>query len=148
MDRSLRSVLLGTFLLRLASGLTGTMLVFYLKDLPTFGGSDVDPFTFADPGDLVDERLLCGGVRVGDASGGPVVDGKRHPVSCIDQPRVRRVRQPRRQPVPLDRGYHARGVRPQRPDDRIRLRRARVGDEQPHRRAVYRRRPLIGRLVP
>lgn len=43
MDRSIRSVLVGTFVLRLATSLTGTMLVYYLADLPAHGGPEVQP---------------------------------------------------------------------------------------------------------
>ena len=40
-------MLLGTFVLRFASGLTGAMLVYYLADLPSFGGERVTPITVA-----------------------------------------------------------------------------------------------------
>lgn len=43
MDRSLRACLGGTLLLRFSSGLTAAMLVFYLADLPRYGGSTVSP---------------------------------------------------------------------------------------------------------
>jgi MFS family permease len=42
-DRSLWAVILGTFTLRLSTGLTGTMLVYYLAELPKHGGEAVDP---------------------------------------------------------------------------------------------------------
>jgi MFS family permease len=42
MDRSLRAVLLGTFTLRFSTGLTGSMLAFYLLHLPEHGGPVVD----------------------------------------------------------------------------------------------------------
>jgi MFS family permease len=42
MDRSLWAVVLGTFTLRFSTGLTGAMLVYYLDDLPTYGGQRVD----------------------------------------------------------------------------------------------------------
>jgi MFS family permease len=42
MDRSLRSVLLGTFTLRFSTGLTGSMLAFYLAHLHEHGGPMVD----------------------------------------------------------------------------------------------------------
>ncbi len=42
MDRSLRAVLLGTFTLRFSTGLTGSMLAFYLAHLPAHGGPPVD----------------------------------------------------------------------------------------------------------
>jgi DHA1 family multidrug resistance protein-like MFS transporter len=42
MDRSLRAVLLGTFTLRLSTGLTGSMLAFYLAHLHEHGGPRVD----------------------------------------------------------------------------------------------------------
>ncbi len=43
-SRSLYAVLLGTFSLRFSTGLTGALLAFYLADLPSFGGTRVDPF--------------------------------------------------------------------------------------------------------
>ena len=42
MDRSLWAVVLGTFTLRFSTGLTGAMLVYYLDDLPAYGGERVD----------------------------------------------------------------------------------------------------------
>lgn len=42
-ERSLWAVILGTFTLRLSTGLTGTMLVYYLDELPQHGGEAVDP---------------------------------------------------------------------------------------------------------
>jgi MFS family permease len=42
MDRSLWAVVLGTFTLRFSTGLTGAMLVYYLDDLPAYGGQQVD----------------------------------------------------------------------------------------------------------
>ena len=42
MDRSLWAVILGTFTLRFSTGLTGAMLVYYLDDLPQYGGQRVD----------------------------------------------------------------------------------------------------------
>lgn len=41
MERSLRFVLLGTFTLRFSTGLTGSMLAFYLAHLPEHGGPEV-----------------------------------------------------------------------------------------------------------
>jgi MFS family permease len=43
MERSLWSVLLGTFTLRFSTGLTGALLVYYLANLPEHGGEAVDP---------------------------------------------------------------------------------------------------------
>lgn len=43
MERSIAAVLIGTFLLRLSTSLTGTMLVYYLADLPRYGGPVVLP---------------------------------------------------------------------------------------------------------
>ena len=40
--RSLGAVLLGTFTLRFSTGLTGTLLIYYLADLPAHGGPSVD----------------------------------------------------------------------------------------------------------
>lgn len=40
--RSLGAVLLGTFTLRFSTGLTGTLLIYYLADLPTHGGPVVE----------------------------------------------------------------------------------------------------------
>ena len=45
MDRSLWAVVMGTFTLRFSTGLTGAMLVYYLADLPSYGGPPVDAFT-------------------------------------------------------------------------------------------------------
>ncbi|HLE89461.1 MAG TPA: MFS transporter [Candidatus Limnocylindria bacterium] len=45
MSRSIQSVLLGTFSLRFSTGLTGGLLVYYLDDLPLFGGAHVDSTT-------------------------------------------------------------------------------------------------------
>jgi MFS family permease len=42
-QRSLWAVIAGTFTLRFSTGLTGTMLVYYLAELPEHGGSSVDP---------------------------------------------------------------------------------------------------------
>jgi MFS family permease len=44
MDRSLRAVLLGTFTLRFSTGLTSSMLAFYLAHLGEHGGPSVDGF--------------------------------------------------------------------------------------------------------
>lgn len=41
MNRSIRAVLLGTFTLRFSTGLTGGLLVYYLADLPEYGGPEV-----------------------------------------------------------------------------------------------------------
>ncbi len=41
--RSLLAVLFGTFTLRLSTGLTGALLVYYLADFEKFGGGRVDP---------------------------------------------------------------------------------------------------------
>jgi MFS family permease len=41
MDGSLRAVLIGTFTLRFSTGLTGSMLAFYLAHLPDHGGPEV-----------------------------------------------------------------------------------------------------------
>ncbi len=45
MTASLRAALGGTFLLRMASGLTAAMLVYYLADLPRHGGPEVSALT-------------------------------------------------------------------------------------------------------
>ena len=42
MDRSLRAVLIGTFTLRFSTGLTGSMLAFYLAHLSEHGGPSID----------------------------------------------------------------------------------------------------------
>jgi MFS family permease len=44
MQRSLRSVLVGTFTLRFSTGLTGALLVYYLAKLPEHGGAEVTAF--------------------------------------------------------------------------------------------------------
>ncbi|HEU4864334.1 MAG TPA: MFS transporter, partial [Candidatus Limnocylindria bacterium] len=41
MQRSINAVLLGTFTLRLSTGLTGAMLLYFLAQLPDFGGPRV-----------------------------------------------------------------------------------------------------------
>jgi MFS family permease len=41
MNRSINAVLLGTFTLRFSTGLTGAMLLYYLAQLPDFGGQEV-----------------------------------------------------------------------------------------------------------
>src|SRR5215213_6156409 len=41
MDRSLAAVLTGTFTLRFSTGLTGTMLVYFVAELPEHGGTEV-----------------------------------------------------------------------------------------------------------
>ena len=45
MTRSLRAVLLGNFTLRFSTGLTGTLLLYYLTDLPKYGGVAVTAVT-------------------------------------------------------------------------------------------------------
>jgi MFS family permease len=44
-SRSITAVLLGTFTLRFSTGLTGGLLVYYLAQLPTYGGAHVDSTT-------------------------------------------------------------------------------------------------------
>lgn len=44
MHRSILAVLFGTFTLRFSTGLTGTLLFYYLADLPTHGGPEVSAF--------------------------------------------------------------------------------------------------------
>ena len=41
MARPLLAVILGTFTLRLATGITGSMLLFYYADFPSYGGESV-----------------------------------------------------------------------------------------------------------
>lgn len=43
MQRSIWAVIVGTFTLRFSTGLTGTLLVYYLADLPAHGGEPVGP---------------------------------------------------------------------------------------------------------
>ena len=45
MTGSIAAVLLGNFTLRFSTGLTGTLLLYYLADLPTFGGVEVSALT-------------------------------------------------------------------------------------------------------
>lgn len=45
MTGSIAAVLLGNFTLRFSTGLTGALLLFYLTDLPKFGGVSVSAFT-------------------------------------------------------------------------------------------------------
>jgi hypothetical protein len=40
-ERSILAVLLGTFTLRFSTSLTGTMLIYYLAELPQHGGEEV-----------------------------------------------------------------------------------------------------------
>ena len=47
MDRPLLAVILGTFTLRLSTGLTGGALVYYLNDLEQYGGPHADAITIA-----------------------------------------------------------------------------------------------------
>jgi MFS family permease len=42
---SIAAVLLGNFTLRFSTGLTGTLLLYYLADLPSYGGVEVSAFT-------------------------------------------------------------------------------------------------------
>jgi MFS family permease len=44
MERSIRAVTVATFVLRFATGLTGALLIFFLADLPAYGGSEVGPY--------------------------------------------------------------------------------------------------------
>ncbi len=44
MSRSLIAVLVGTFTLRLSTGLTGTLLIYYFADLPRRGGPSIEAF--------------------------------------------------------------------------------------------------------
>jgi MFS family permease len=62
-SRSIIAVLLGTFTLRFSTGLTGGMLVYYLADLPKYGGISVDSTTVA---------LLTAGYFVAELAGSPV----------------------------------------------------------------------------
>jgi len=43
MERSIRAVTAATFVLRFATGLTGALLIFFLAELPDFGGPQVGP---------------------------------------------------------------------------------------------------------
>ncbi|HET7520456.1 MAG TPA: MFS transporter, partial [Candidatus Limnocylindria bacterium] len=45
MSRSIAAVLFGTFTLRFSTGLTGGLLVYYLDQLPQYGGPQVDSTT-------------------------------------------------------------------------------------------------------
>src|SRR3970282_2842201 len=47
MDRSLVAVLVGTFTLRVSTGLTGLLIVYYLADLTDYGGQPVSSFAFS-----------------------------------------------------------------------------------------------------
>ena len=49
------AVLTGTFTLRFSTGLTGAALIYYLADLPRFGGQEVGPLTV---GHHVDHLLV------------------------------------------------------------------------------------------
>lgn len=63
MSRSIIAVLLGTFTLRFSTGLTGGLLVYYLDDLPKYGGVSVDSTTVA---------LLTAGYFVAELVGSPI----------------------------------------------------------------------------
>ena len=47
MERSIWAVTVATFTLRFATGLTGALLIFFLADLPDYGGPEVGPFVVA-----------------------------------------------------------------------------------------------------
>ena len=53
MERPLLAVILGTFTLRLATGLTGAMLVYYYAVFPEYGGEPVTAFEVGRPGRAV-----------------------------------------------------------------------------------------------
>ena len=53
MDRPLLAVILGTFTLRLSTGLTGGALVYYLNDLEQYGGPHADAITIATLGTVL-----------------------------------------------------------------------------------------------
>ena len=63
MTRSLIAVLFGTFTLRFSTGLTGGLLVYYLDDLPSYGGIQVDSTTVG---------LLTAGYFIAELSLSPV----------------------------------------------------------------------------
>ena len=63
MNRSIVAVLLGTFTLRFSTGLTGGMLVYYLDDLPKYGGVQVNSTTVA---------MLTAGYFVAELVGSPM----------------------------------------------------------------------------
>ncbi len=59
-DRPLLAVVFGTFTLRLSTGLTGGMLVFYLANLPRYGGEPVSAFVVGMFGALFYASELVG----------------------------------------------------------------------------------------
>lgn len=60
MVRPILAVILGTFTLRLSTGLTGAMLVFYLAELPRYGGEPVDALAVGVMGALFYASELTG----------------------------------------------------------------------------------------
>jgi MFS family permease len=64
-ERPLLAVIFGTFTLRLSTGLTGGMLVFYLANLPTYGGEPVDALAVGMLGALFYASELVGSPMFG-----------------------------------------------------------------------------------
>jgi MFS family permease len=60
MARPILAVILGTFTLRLATGITGSMLVYYFADFPAYGGEPVSPVAVGVMGALFYASELIG----------------------------------------------------------------------------------------
>lgn len=60
MERAVLSVILGTFTLRLATGVTGTMLIYYYAQMPQYGGTVVQPWEVGVLGALFYAAELIG----------------------------------------------------------------------------------------
>ena len=60
MARPILAVILGTFTLRLATGITGSMLVYYFADFPAYGGEPVSPLAVGVMGALFYAAELIG----------------------------------------------------------------------------------------
>ena len=65
MARPVLAVIFGTFTLRLATGITGAMLIYYYADFPAYGGQPVDARTVGILGALfyATELLALAAVR-------------------------------------------------------------------------------------
>jgi len=60
MERPVLAVIFGTFTLRLATGVTGAMLIYYFAAFPTYGGSQVQPWEVGVLGALFYASELIG----------------------------------------------------------------------------------------
>src|SRR6202162_5877038 len=60
MERPVLAVILGTFTLRLATGVTGAMLIYYYAAFPAYGGAPVQPWELGVVGALFYASELIG----------------------------------------------------------------------------------------